>query len=89
MVRHRTNDKKSIRYLQFQDGYVKVADTQLRALLEGYRLGYFRRNEVRVFAARREFEARHPNSKRLTLGRVLNCDSQSGIRHARVQHVEA
>ena len=75
-------DKKNIRYLQFKGGYVQVKETQLRALLEGYRLGYFRRNEVRVFAARLEFAARHPNCKKLTLVRVLNCNShRKGNRH--------
>ena len=76
MTRIKRGDKKSIRYQQFQGGYAQVEDTQLRALLEGYRLGHFRRNEIRVFAARLEFAARHPNCKRLSLARVLNCDSQ-------------
>ena len=62
-----TQDKKNIRYWQFEGGYAQAWDTQLRALLEGYRLGHFRRNEVRVFAARLEFAARHPNSKQLQL----------------------
>lgn len=67
--------RKNIRYQQFLGGYAQVEDTQLRALLEGYRLGRFRRNEIRVFAARLEFAARHPNCKKLTIIRVLNCKS--------------
>ncbi len=75
-------DKKNIRYHQFKGGYAQVMDTQLRALLEGYRLGHFRRNEIRVFAARLEFSARHPNCKNLTIVRVLNCNShRKGNRH--------
>ncbi len=75
-------DKKNIRYHQFNGGYAQVMDTQLRALLEGYRLGHFRRNEIRVFAARLEFSARHPNCKNLTIVRVLNCNShRKGNRH--------
>jgi hypothetical protein len=75
-------DKKNIRYWQFKGGYAQAEDTQLRALLEGYRLGHFRRNEIRVFSARLEFAARHPNSKKLTLARVLNCNShRKGNRH--------
>ena len=68
-------DKKNVRYQQFKSGYAQVKDTQLRALLEGYRLGHFHRNEIRVFAARLEFAARHPNCKKLTIARVLNSDS--------------
>ena len=75
MKRIKRGDKTNIRYQQFQGGYAQVEDTRLRALLEGYRLGHFHRNEIRVFAARSEFAARHPNSKKLTLARVLNCDS--------------
>jgi hypothetical protein len=75
-------DKKNIRYLQFKGGYTQIIVTQLRALLEGYRLGHFRRNEVPVFATRLEFAARHPNCKKLTLARVLNCNShRKGKRH--------
>jgi hypothetical protein len=72
-MKHR--NKENVRYWQFEGGYAQAWDTQLRALLEGYRLGHFRRNEVRVFAARLEFTARHPNSKRLQLARILNWNS--------------
>ncbi len=44
--------KKSVRYRQFSGGYAKVCEIEIRALLEGYRQGLVRRNEVRVFAAR-------------------------------------
>ncbi|QDU57516.1 hypothetical protein [Aeoliella mucimassa] len=74
MARGKRN-KSNIRYWQFEGGYARVEETQLRALLEGYRLGIFRRNEVRVFAARLEFAARHPNSNRLQLARILNWNS--------------
>ena len=75
MLQVKQGNKKNIRYRQFAGGYAQVNDTQLRALLEGYRLGHIRRNEVRVFAARLEFAARHPNCKKLTIVRVLNCNS--------------
>lgn len=75
MARSKKKNKKNIRYWQFEGGYARAWDTQLRALLEGYRLGYVRRNEVRVFAARLEYSAKHPNSKKLDLARILNCNS--------------
>jgi hypothetical protein len=75
MARKKHRNKENIRYWQFEGGYAQAWDTQLRAVLEGYRLGHFRRNEVRVFAARLEFAARHPNSKRLQLARILNWNS--------------
>ncbi len=68
--------QKNIRYQQFQGGYAQVYKTELRAVLEGYRLGELRRNESRIFAARLEFAAKHPNCKRLTIARILNCDSK-------------
>jgi len=74
--------RKTFAIYKFKGGYAQVMDTHLRALLEGYRLGHFCRNEIRVFAARLEFAARHPNSKKLTLVRVLNCKShRKGNRH--------
>ena len=89
MVRSKQKNKKNIRYWQFEGGYAQAEDTQLRALLEGYRLGHFRRNEVRVFAARLEFGARHPNSKRLQLDRVLNWNSiRKGNRRLTASQIE-
>lgn len=67
--------KKNIRYWQFEGGYAQARELELRAVLEGYRLGHFRRNEVRVYAARLEHSVRHPNAKRLDLARILNCHS--------------
>jgi hypothetical protein len=69
------NDKRSIRYRQFAGGYAQALDTQLRALLEGYRLGHFGRNEVRVFAGQLELEALHKKSN-VSLYRIINCHSQ-------------
>jgi hypothetical protein len=69
------NDKRSIHYRQFAGGYARVLDTQLRAVLEGYRQGLFRRNEVRVFAARLEQSALHEKSS-VSLYRIINCNSQ-------------
>lgn len=69
------NDKRSIRYRQFAGGYAQVADTQIRALLEGYRQGLFRRNEVRVFAGQLEMAALHQDSN-VSLYRIVNCQSQ-------------
>ncbi len=69
------NDKNSVRYRQFQGRYAKVPKTQLQAMLEGYRLGIFRRNEVRLFAAHWEDAALHKES-RVSLYRIVNCDSQ-------------
>jgi hypothetical protein len=69
------NDKRSIRYRQFAGGYAQVEDTQLRALLEGYRQGFFRRNEVRVFAGRLEVAALHKESC-VSLYRIVNCQSK-------------
>jgi hypothetical protein len=74
MSRNR-NDKRSIRYLQFAGGYAQALDTQLRAVLEGYRQRLFRRNEVRVFAARLEQSVLHEKS-RVSLYRIINCNSQ-------------
>ena len=73
MLKNR-NDKRSIRYRQFAGGYAQVPDTQLQALLEGYRQGLFRRNEVRVFAARLEQRALHEKSN-VSLARIINCRS--------------
>lgn len=67
--------RKNIRYWQFEGGYAQARELELRAVLEGYRLGLFRRNEVRVYAARLEHSARHPNARRLDLARILNCHS--------------
>lgn len=69
------NDKRDIRYRQFAGGYAQVEDTQLRSLLEGYRQGLFRRNEVRVFAGRLEQAALHQESN-VSLYRIVNCHSQ-------------
>jgi hypothetical protein len=68
-------DKRSIRYRQFAGGYAQASDLQLKALLEGYRRGLFRRNEVRVFAARLEQAALHERSN-VSLYRIVNCQSQ-------------
>src|SRR5690349_4132358 len=85
MPRNR-NDKRSIRYRQFTDGYAQALDTQLRAVLEGYRLGHFRRNEIRVYAARLEQAALFKSSN-VTLYRIINCKSQAkGNR--RLSHTE-
>ena len=69
------NDKRNIRYRQFAGGYAQALDTQLRAVLEGYRQGLFGRNEVRVFAGRLEQEALHKKSS-VSLNRIINCNSQ-------------
>jgi hypothetical protein len=69
------NDKRSIRYRQFAGGYAQALDTQLRAVLEGYRQSLFGRNEVRVFAARLEQSALHEKSS-VSLYRIVNCHSQ-------------
>ena len=69
------NDKRSIRYRQFAGGYAQALDTKLRAILEGYRLGHFGRNEVRVFAGRLEQAALHEKSN-VSLYRIINCHSQ-------------
>ena len=72
---HNRNDKRSVRYRQFAGGYAKALDSQLRAILEGYRRGHFRRNEVRVFAGRLEQAALHEKSN-VSLYRIVNCHSQ-------------
>ncbi len=69
------NDKASIRYRQFEGGYAQALDSQLRAVLAGYQRGLLRRNEVRVFAGRLEQAALHHSSK-VTLHRIINCQSQ-------------
>ena len=71
----RTRDKKSIRYRQFEGGYAQALNTELMAVLEGYRVGLFRRNEVRVFAGRLEQMALHRDSK-VSLYRIINCQSK-------------
>ncbi len=68
------SDKRDIRYRQFAGGYAQVEDTELRALLEGYRQGLFRRNEVRVYAGQLEMAALHKESK-VSLFRIVNCQS--------------
>lgn len=68
-------DKKSIRYRQFSGGYAQVPEAALMAILEGYRQGLFRRNEVRVFAGRLEMAALHQESS-VSLYRIINCQSQ-------------
>ncbi|MCI0335114.1 MAG: hypothetical protein L0228_18040 [Planctomycetes bacterium] len=74
MSQHR-NDKRNIRYRQFAGGYAQVLGTLFRALLEGYRQDHFRRNEIRVFAARLEQSALHEKSN-VSLYRIVNCNSQ-------------
>lgn len=69
------NDKRNIRYRQFAGGYAQALDTQLKAVLEGYRQGHFGRNEVRVFAGRLEQGALHEKSS-VSLCRIINCQSQ-------------
>jgi hypothetical protein len=68
-------NKRNNSYRQFSGGYAQVPDTQLKALLEGYRLGLFRRNEVRVFAALLEQKALHQESN-VSLYRIINCQAQ-------------
>ena len=83
---HNRHDKRNIRYRQFADGYAQTPDTQLRALLEGYRVGHFRRNEVRVYAARLEQAALFKSSN-VSLYRIINCKSKAkGNR--RLSHTE-
>ena len=67
--------KRSVRYRQFQGGYARVPEGQLKALMTGYREGVFRRDEVRVFAGRHEQAALHRES-RVSLYRVVNADSR-------------
>jgi hypothetical protein len=69
------NDKRSIRYRQFAGGYAQTLDTQLRAVLEGYRQGHFGRNEIRVYAGRLEQDALHEKSN-VSLYRIVNCQTQ-------------
>ncbi len=69
------NDKQNIRYRQFAGGYAQALDSQLRAILEGYRQGHFARIEVRVFAGRLEQSALHEKSN-VSLYRIINCQSQ-------------
>jgi hypothetical protein len=69
------NDKRSIRYRQFTGGYAQVLETQLRAILEGYRQGHFGRNEIRVLAGQLEQAALHEKSN-VSLYRIVNCHSQ-------------
>jgi hypothetical protein len=69
------NDKRNIRYRQFTGGYAKARDTQLRAILEGYRQGLFGRNEIRVYAGGLEQDALHEKSE-VSLYRIINCRSQ-------------
>ncbi len=75
MVHQSRRDKQSVRYRQFQDGYAKVPARQLGAMLQGYRLGLFRRNEVRVYAALWEAAALHQDSQ-VSLYRIVNCQSK-------------
>lgn len=64
MVPERLKGKKSIYYKQFKSGgYAQITVGELRALMEGYRLGHLKRNEVRLFAARWEHSVRHQDSK--------------------------
>ncbi len=80
MPKARRRNRNSVRYQQYQGGYARVAAAQLQGLLEGYRRGVFRRNEVRVFAGRWEHQALHSDSL-VTLYRVINCRShQKGNR---------
>ena len=69
------NDKRSIRYRQFAGGYAQAPDTQLMAVLEGYRQGCFGRNEIRLFAGQLEQAALHEKSN-VSLARIINCHSQ-------------
>jgi hypothetical protein len=75
MVHLSRSNKQSVRYRQFQDGYAKVPARQLGAMLQGYRLGLFRRNEVRVFAALWEAASLHQDSL-VSLYRIVNCQSK-------------
>ncbi len=86
MVYQSRRDKQSVRYRQFQKGYAKVRANELRAVLEGYRQGVFRRNEVRVFAARWEATALHKDSP-VSLYRIVNCQSKEKG-HRRLSHAQ-
>lgn len=74
MARQKLDTKQSVYYRQFRGGYTKVPKAELRALLEGYKRGLFRRNEVRVYAAQWEQKALHAES-RVSLYRILNAGS--------------
>ncbi len=88
MVYSSRNSKSSVRYRQFQRGYAKVPANELRAVLEGYRQGVFRRNEVRVFAARWEAESLHEDSK-VSIYRIINCKSKwKGHRRLSHAHID-
>jgi hypothetical protein len=75
MVHLSHSNKQSVRYRQFQGGYAKVPARQLGAMPQGYRLGLFRRNDVRVFAALWEAAALHQDSQ-VSLYRIVNCQSK-------------
>jgi hypothetical protein len=86
MVHPPRNDKKSVRYRQFKQGYAKVPPIQLRAVLEGYRSKVFGRGEVRVFAALWEAAALHQDSQ-VSLYRIVNCQSHKKGKR-RLSHAE-
>lgn len=89
MVHLSRSDKQSVRYRQFQEGYAKVPARQVGALLQGYRLGFFRRNDVRVLAALWEAAALHQDSH-VSLYRIVNCQSKKkGNRHLSQPDIDA
>ena len=59
---------------------------ELRAVLEGYRQGILRRDDVLVFAAHWEAAALHKDSQ-VSLYRIVNCYSKKR-KHRRLSHAE-
>lgn len=79
-------NKKSINYLEFQEGYALVCTTVIEAVIRAYREGLFRKNELRVFAALHERDAMHKES-RVDLYRAVN--HGSGVKGVkRLSHKE-
>lgn len=67
----RKKNKNSINYLEFEGGYALVNTSVIDAIVDGYRQGSIRKNELRAFAAILECNAMHKDSK-VDLYRIIN-----------------
>ena len=67
----RRRNKNNVSDFEFRDGFALVESEVIDAIIKGYRDGYIRKNELRVFAARYEKD-RLPSNSKVDLYRIVN-----------------
>lgn len=81
--------KNNVNYLEFDRGYSLIGRDALLGVIQAYRSGEFRKNELRVFAALFERSALHKQSK-VDIYRIVNQDSlRRGVKRLSESQIDA